>query len=95
MIFWTGCRTKIVIINFNSLREYFLNVYAVNKQTNFSYLYGSKLVQKGNNVIAKSLKDGALEVIYAKKMHDNKAVYKFKVSLITKFNFKLIDRLLD
>ncbi|XP_017778877.1 PREDICTED: protein NDNF [Nicrophorus vespilloides] len=78
MIICTGKKTHYAFLKPQQNLRYYFDLFAINLQTNFTYLFASNTTMLSNKLKPASLKDGKLTFVNLKEM-DGKAVFRFKV----------------
>ncbi|XP_077295427.1 neuron derived neurotrophic factor nord [Arctopsyche grandis] len=77
LISCVGSRTHHTIENLEHGKSYFLSIFAINKQNNLTFPYGSDVLPYNEKVKQSKLKDGKTENVNLRRL-DGKAVFKFK-----------------
>lgn len=77
-VYCVGSRTHYTLTNLKEGYTYYFNLFAIDKQSNFTYPHGKAMDVFDNDIKPISLKDGKSTYVNLKK-YDGKAVLRFKV----------------
>lgn len=80
MIVCVGPKTHYTLTGLKQGQTYYFNVYAINRQSNLTYPYGSAHTVFSSKLKPISLKDGKPAFTNLKK-YDGKAVFRYKVPI--------------